>query len=171
VSRLRKVCERIVRGTATAETKWRHFEHLVAAIHKAADAGAEVRWNEVICGRQFDVTIRYRNGLYDHLTIVECKDYEAFVTKSRDARANLAVLASTSGFQSGAKDCAQRHNITLLHVTPSDEVDLSVFGARWGDPVDALHIEAITLEYVGGDKKRLSAMSNELTYYANHRIY
>lgn len=95
---------------------------------------------------------------------------EAFVTKSRDARANLAVLASTSGFQSGAKDCAQRHNVTLLHVTPSDEVDLSVFGARWGDAVDALHIEAITLEYVGGEKKRLPAMSNELTYYANHTI-
>jgi hypothetical protein len=33
-----------------------------------------MRWNEVICGRQFDVTIRYRKGLYDHLTVVECKD-------------------------------------------------------------------------------------------------
>src|SRR6202051_5190778 len=99
----------------TASDKWEHFERLIAAIHRAADQGADVRWDEEIRGRQFDVTIRFRKGLYDHLTVVECKDYkqavsiekvEAFVTKSRDVRASVAVLASTSGFQSGAKECA-----------------------------------------------------------------
>ena len=131
-----------------AESKWRHFERLVAAIHQAADRGAEVCWNDTINGRQFDVTIRFRKGLYDHLTVVECKNYgnpvpiekvEAFITKSTDVHANVSVLASTSGFQSGAKDCALRHNITLLHVTTSEEIDPTVFGAEWGDPVDALH--------------------------------
>ena len=54
--------------------KWKNFERLVTAIHKAADAGAEVRWNETIAGRQFDVTIRFRKGLYEYLTVVECKN-------------------------------------------------------------------------------------------------
>lgn len=94
-------------GNATAPTsdKWQHFERLVAAIHQVASQGAEVRWNEKIAGRQFDVTIRFRQGLYDYLTVVECKDYEkavpvekveAFVTKAADVQAHYAVMASTS---------------------------------------------------------------------------
>lgn len=161
------------------QNKWEHFERLVAAIHKAADAGATVKWNDKINRRQFDVTIRFRKGLYDHLTVVECKDYEnavpvekveAFVTKARDARANVAVLASSSGFQSGAQECADRHNITLLHVTTTDDVDPGIFGAKWGELVDTLLIEEITLEFVGGHKKQLPSRSNVLTYYAHHTI-
>lgn len=159
------------------ESKWKYFERLVAAVHKAADAGANVKWNDTINGRQFDVTIRFRKGLYDHLTVVECKDYEkpipiekveAFITKSRDVHANVAVLASTSGFQSGAKDAALRHNVTLLHVTPSDEVDPTIFGAKFGDLIDILQIEEITLEFADGAKKILPARGNVLTYYVNH---
>ncbi len=159
------------------ESKWKYFERLVAAVHKAADAGANVKWNDTINGRQFDVTIRFRKGLYDHLTVVECKDYEkpipiekveAFITKSRDVHANVAVLASTSGFQSGAKDAALRHNVTLLDVTPSDEVDPAIFGAKFGDLIDILQIEEITLEFADGEKKVLPARGNVLTYYVNH---
>jgi Restriction endonuclease len=159
------------------ESKWKYFERLVAAVHQAADAGADVKWNDIIYGRQFDVTIRFRKGLYDHLTVVECKNYEkpvpvekteAFVTKSRDVQANVAVLASTSGFQSGAKDAALRHNITLLHVTPSEEVDSTIFGAEWGDYIDVMQIEEITLEFAGREKKLLPSRGNVLTYYANH---
>jgi hypothetical protein len=92
----------------SAVEKWKHFERLVTAVHQVADQGAEVRWDETIAGRQFDVTIRFRRGLYDYLTVVECKDYEkavpvekveAFVTKAADVQAHQAVMASTSGFQ------------------------------------------------------------------------
>ena len=85
--------------------KWKHFERLVTAIHQAADQGAEVRWNETINERQFDVTIRFKKGLYEYLTVVECKNYEkaipvekveAFVTKAAHVRADRAVMASTS---------------------------------------------------------------------------
>jgi predicted helicase len=119
--------------------KGKHFERLVAAMHKEADAGAEVRWNETINGRQFDVTIRFRKGLYENLTVIECKYYqtpvpvekvEAFVTKSSDVKAHHAVMASTSGFQAGARQVAANHNMALIHVTESAEVDPSVFGAR-----------------------------------------
>ena len=159
--------------------KWRHFERLVAAIHQAADQGAEVRWNETIDGRQFDVTIRFRRGLYDHLTVVECKDYkqsvsiekvEAFVTKSRDIHANVAVLASTSGFQSGAKEAARRHGITLLHVSHRTSVNLSLLGLRWGEPTEMLHIERVLLLYADGTKKGLPDESNVLTYYCQHTL-
>jgi hypothetical protein len=161
------------------QEKWKHFERLVAAIHQAADRGSDVRWNEVIAGRQFDVTIRFRKGLYDHLTVVECKDYkqtvsvekvEAFVTKSRDVHANVAVLASTSGFQSGAKECAKRHGITLLHVTRGSSVDLAVLGLRWGEPTDMLHIESICLQYADGTEKELPRESNVLTYYSHQTL-
>ena len=55
--------------------KWKMFERVVAAIHLAEQKGATVRWNETIKGRQFDVTVRFKNGLYEYLTVVECKDY------------------------------------------------------------------------------------------------
>jgi hypothetical protein len=157
--------------------KWKHFERLVTAIHQAADDGADVRWNDSINGREFDVTIRFRRGLYDYLTVIECKDYEkpvpvekveAFVTKSLDAHAHHAVMASTTGFQRGARDVAQRHNITLIHVTDSEDVDLALFRARWTGTTDALHIQRIELEYVDGEKKPLPEAADAMTYYVKH---
>lgn len=159
--------------------KWKNFERLVTAIHKAADAGAEVRWNETIAGRQFDVTIRFRKGLYEYLTVVECKDrakpvsvenVDAFVTKAADVHAHHAVMASTSGFQEGAREVARRHNITLIHVTASSEIDPSIFGARWAGLADALHIERIELEYADGERRRLPEEAHAMTYYANHVV-
>jgi hypothetical protein len=80
---------------------WKEFERIVAAIHIDETKGATVVWNEQIKGRQFDVTIRFKQGLYDYLTIIECKKHtsrvsvdkvEAFVTKSRDANANKSIM-------------------------------------------------------------------------------
>jgi hypothetical protein len=154
--------------------KWKHFELLVAAIHRAADQGADVRWDETIRGRQFDVTIRFRKGFYEYLTVVECKDcknpvsvekVEAFVTKSSDAQAHHAVMASTSGFQSGAQEVARRHNLTLLHVTDSADIDPLVFGAQWVGTTDVLHFQRIELEYTDGERKQLPEEANKMTYY------
>src|SRR5947208_709895 len=147
-----------------SDSKWKNFERLVTAIHRAADAGAAVRWNEVIAGRQFDVTIRFRKGLYEYLTVVECKDeakavsvdkVDAFVTKAADIHAHHAVMASTSGFQEGAVSVARRHNVTLIHVTQSSEIDPSIFGARLAGLTDALHIERIELEYLDSVRRAL----------------
>lgn len=149
----------------------------MAAIHSAADHGADVRWNELIDGRQFDVTIRFRKGLYEYLTVVECKSYgkpvsvekvEAFVTKSSDVHAHHAVIASTSGFQKGAQETAHKHSITLVHVTDSSEIDLSVFGAHWVGFTDVLHIDSIELEFTDGEKKQLPQESSAMTYYTSH---
>jgi hypothetical protein len=157
--------------------RWEQFERLVAAIHRAIDPAAQVKWNDSINGRQFDVTLRFRKGLYDYLTVIECKDYsspvpvgevEAFITKSRDANAHQAVMASASGFQSGAKAVAGRHNVTLVHLTDSPEIDLSLFGAEWGPDVDAFHVQAVVLRYLDGERKSLPEAANAMTYYINH---
>jgi hypothetical protein len=157
--------------------KWKHFERLVAAIHRAADQGAKVTWNDKINKRQFDVTIRFKRGLYEYLTVIECKDLgnpvpvekvDAFVTKSRDARADKAVMASTAGFQEGAQEVASKHNMTLIHVTDSAEIDLSMFGAHWGTPTVMPHIRSIELLYADGVRKELPRASNALEYYMGH---
>lgn len=156
--------------------KWKHFERLVAAIHQAADRGADVRWDDAINGRQFDVTIRFRKGLYEYLTVIECKDYskpvpvekiEAFVTKSRDVHAHHAVMASTSGFQTGAREVADRHNITLIHVSDSEEINMAMFRARWTGTTLALHLKSIELIYSGGEKHALPEEANAMAYYCN----
>lgn len=104
------------------ETKWQGFERIVAAIHVAETQGATVTWDEKIKGRQFDVTIRFKVGFYEYLTLIECRDYgrpvkaekvEAFVTKARHHNANKAIMVSAFGFQSGAKVVAAKENIEL----------------------------------------------------------
>lgn len=99
------------------------FERLIASIHMLESQDAVVRWDEKINGRQYDVTIRFKIGLYDYLTLIECKDYttavpvkevEAFVTKSKGAKANKSIIVTSSGFQSGCIKVAQDNNIELL---------------------------------------------------------
>ena len=117
--------------------KWNLFERLVTAIHLTENRGAKVVWNDRINGRQFDITIRFKHGFYEYLTVVECKSYsrpvpvrevEAFVTKSVDVRANKAIMVSSSGFQEGGIEVAERHNIelfTLEEINRLPEEDLS----------------------------------------------
>jgi len=104
---------------------WRGFERIIAAIEFAMSRGAAVTWNENIDGRQFDVAVRFANGPHQYLTLIECKEQkqpvavekvDAFATKARDAKANKAVLVSTSGFQSGCVEVAQRHAIDLFRL-------------------------------------------------------
>lgn len=131
--------------------KWKTFERLVGAINAAEQRGAVVKWSEKINGRQFDVTVRFKHGLYEFLTVVECKDHskpvpaekvDALVTKARDAGADKAVMVAASGFQAGAVEVARRHNVQLftlktLAETPegklTDELTpvLCVFGFRF----------------------------------------
>lgn len=119
---------------------WKKFERLVAAVHLSDDHNSTVKWNDIIDGRQFDVTIRFSHGLHDYLTVIECKkesrrveisDVEAFVTKSHDAGASKAIIVSATGFQQGCIPVAQKHGIVLLslgeahqhnQVTPTDEI-------------------------------------------------
>jgi hypothetical protein len=112
--------------------KWKTFEQVVAAINKIESNGADVKWNDKINGRQFDVTVRFKHGNLNYLTVIECKVHssklsvdkvDAFATKSRDANCNKAVIISKEGFQSGCYEVAERHGIELLTLSESVDFD------------------------------------------------
>jgi hypothetical protein len=116
--------------------QWKKFERIVAAIHLAEAQGATVTWNEHINGRQFDVVIRFKFQFYDYLVLIECKDVtrpvkaekvEAFITKSRDAGANKAIMVSAGGFQSGARKVARKHNVELFTLSQIQQMPEDMF--------------------------------------------
>lgn len=111
------------------DPKWKQFEKIIAGIHMLQTQGAEVKYNDSIVGkktgrpRQVDVSIRFKEGFYDYLTIVECKDLEgrvpvkeveAFSKKMEDLGARHGVMVSTHGFQKSAIGTARFDNIELF---------------------------------------------------------
>lgn len=158
-----------------ARTDWKRFERLVAAIHHAESKGAEVRWDDVVQGRQFDVTVGFKYGLYDYLTVIECKDYagkvpveriDAFVTKPRDVRANKAIMVSANGFQSGCIEVANRHGVKLLVVNEStDETVANLVKAV----TPGLNVYAVRFVETGtGKEHELEDVGGRLAYLMNH---
>jgi hypothetical protein len=122
--------------TVSTTPKWQSFEKIIKKIHEAEMLGAEVVWDEKIKGRQFDVTIRFKQGFYDYVTLIECRDWaspikathvEAFVTKSRDKHANKAIIVCPNGYQSGAKDVASRHGIELFTLKQVEQMPDDLF--------------------------------------------
>ena len=153
---------------------WKEFERIVAAIHIAETKGATVVWDEQIKGRQFDVTIRFKQGLYDYLTIIECKKYtsrvsvdkvDAFATKSRDANANKSIMISSSEFQSGCIEVAERHNIELFTLTKKIQIPEDLI-ENTQEP--ALDIRNIILKLDGNKTHTLSEENGILEYLVTH---
>ena len=93
---------------------WGGFEKLVVALHETGDVSVE--HNVTLVGksgaaRQIDVLLRHRQGLYEHLVVVECKYWnravkrlhvDALATTLREVGAAKGVIFSTKGFQTGA---------------------------------------------------------------------
>jgi len=103
-----------------------YLERIVAGIQSSTTTGANVSWNEIINGRQFDVVVRFKLGLLHYLVLVEVKnrtrkaeasDMDAFVLKARDQNANKSVFVTAAGFQEGAKVVANRHGVDLFTIT------------------------------------------------------
>lgn len=110
-----------------------YLERLVAGIQSATSENADVRWNETVNGRQFDVVVRFQMGTLRYLVLIEVKnrkrpasasDLEAFVVKAGDQRANKAVFVTAASFQSGAVTVAENHGIDLFTLTFDDEVTI-----------------------------------------------
>lgn len=154
--------------------KWQRFERLVAAIHKAETQGASITWNDKINGRQFDVTLRFEHGLYEYLTVIECKDHksaikvtdvEAFVTKSSDVNANKGVIVSSSGFQQGCYDVARRYDIGLYTLMEVERVPEEYLTA---DITPAIQIYDIMLHESELAATNLRDEGGSLSYYTIH---
>lgn len=150
-------------STPTTEPAWRRyqarnrpgrgFERFVAAIRLLEDRGADVRWDEKINGRQFDVTVRSRHGESVDLTVIECRDLgkhvqvsavEAFATKAAGASASQKVIVSNKGFSTGAIRVAKEQGIQLC--TLNEFVEAWPEG-RVEEPGEALNIRKV--QFVG----------------------
>jgi hypothetical protein len=158
-----------------ASTDWKRFERLVAAIHHAESVGAEVRWDDVIEGRQFDVTIRFKFGLHGYLTVIECKDYtgkvpvekiDAFVTKSRDVRANKAIMVSANGFQSGCIEVAYRHGVKLLVLNEATDASVAHLVNAVTPGLNVYGVRFVATE--SGTEHELEDVGGRLAYLMNH---
>lgn len=124
--------------------KWQAFETLVARLHiqqfsplieavaqgkLAQPFGVRVYWNLHKRGRrtgqdrQIDVAIVTTLGMVEILIAVECKDaeveigdVEAFQSKLDDLGAHKGIIASSVGFQEGAKRAAEAYNLNTYHI-------------------------------------------------------
>lgn len=117
---------------------WGGFEKLVAELHSTGEISVER--NVVLKGRsgasrQIDVVVRHRQGLYDHLVIIECKYLKRPVSRSAvdalasamlDLGASKGVIFSRDGFQEGAKRLAKNSNIDLFRIR-----DVVIKGPRY----------------------------------------
>lgn len=118
------------------DPEWRRFEKLVARIHKSFCEDADVRWSEQILdssgrSRQIDVTVRQHLGPHQVMMAIECKhqrrpveleEVEAFITKSTDLHANVAIIVSSSGFQEGAREKALSHDVRIWTLEEAEKV-------------------------------------------------
>jgi Restriction endonuclease len=160
-----------------AGVDWKQFERLVVAIHHAESQGGEVRWNDIINGRQFDVTIRFKYGIHDYLCVVECKNYsnkvpvdkvDAFVTKASDAKANKAVMVSFSGYQSGCVEVANLHGIRLLTLNEKIKQDILSLAK---EITPALNIYSVRLvNSLSAQEYELEDVGGRLSYLMGHTI-
>ena len=124
---------------------WGGFEKLVASLHDTGQVTVE--HNVVLLGRsgaprQIDVLVRHKEGLYEHLIVVECKYWrknvgrqqvDALAATVSEVGASRGVIFSTSGFQSGAIEQAKHENISLFKVR-------DITDEEWGKPGKVVHI-------------------------------
>lgn len=170
-----------------------YLERVVAGIQAATNDNSEVKWNDIINGRQFDCTVRFKKGTLNYFVIFEVKnkgrkssanDIEAFVTKGRDQNANKLVFVTVSGFQSGAIEVAKRHGIDLYKIY-FDDKDISIpkhqgiiriinenysgIGRtpqlQIGDEIHINNVTNIVLKYFDGNKISMPKEASQLTYY------
>lgn len=152
---------------------WGGFERLVATLHETGEV--RVERDVILAGRsgaprQIDVLIRHRQGLYEHLVVVECKYWrsaverlhvDALATTVREVGASKGVIFSSGGFQSGAVTQADHENIDLFLLR-------EVAPVEWGRPgriIDLfLQIAQIGLSTIEGQgmflPKRASATAD-----------
>jgi hypothetical protein len=127
--------------TALSEifTDWGGFEQFVAELHKTGSVVVE--HNVTLKGRsgasrQVDVLVHHKEGLYEHLIVVECKfrkspikreHVDSMATTIREVGASRGVIFSTKGFQRGAIEQAKHENINLYKVRLLEDDE-------WGKP-------------------------------------
>lgn len=104
-----------------------YTQYVYSTLLNPRDNGVEVRRNVVLKGLkgeyQIDVFYQFENAGFIHRVAIECKyqnrplDRDTimpFCNKITDIGNIIGVIVSKSGYQSGAKEYAEKHGITLL---------------------------------------------------------
>lgn len=135
-------------------TDWCGFEKFIAELHKTGSVVVE--HNVTLIGksgasRQIDVLIRHKEGLYEHLIVVECKfrkspikreHVDALANTIQEVGASKGAIFSIKGFQRGAIEQAKHENIGLYKVRELEDDE-------WGKPgrnIDLwLHVVTISV--------------------------
>lgn len=172
-----------------------YLERVVAGIQAATNDKSEIKWNDIINGRQFDCTVRFKNGTLNYFVIFEVKnksrkssasDIEAFVTKGRDQNANKLVFVTVAGFQSGAIEVARRHGVDLYRIfyddkdisLPRHQGVINIINENYigeektpqlhiGEETHINNITSITLKYMDGSKATMPKEASQMTYYCS----
>ena len=109
-------------------TNWGGFEELVKKLHETGEVTVER--DVTLLGRsgaprQIDVLVRHKQGLYEHVVIIECKywnsnvgrdEVDKFAATVQEVGASRGVIFTTKGFQSGAITQATHDHIDLFVV-------------------------------------------------------
>jgi hypothetical protein len=118
---------------------WGGFEKLITELNQTGDVSVE--HDITLIGksgapRQIDVLVRHKQGLYEHLVIIDCKHWkkrvgrlhvDALATAVQDLNASRGVLFSVVGFASGAVRQAKHEGIDLFKAREPTN-------AEWGLP-------------------------------------
>lgn len=125
VRRLTPACEHRLQQVGRAG---RDLELLVAELERLlGETRSQIRSPDYILGRsgtrrEVDVSVRSTVGSSELLVVLECRDrqdrqgvnwIEQLAGKARDVRADRMIAVSSSGFSDGARQTAERENITL----------------------------------------------------------
>jgi hypothetical protein len=121
----------------TSPPPWKKLEIVCADLERQLSPSAEVKHNDRIVGRsgsvrKLDITVRQILGTHPILIVFDCKKHKkpveralvaAFAEQVRDVRANVGVMISESGFDSGAVAVAADTNIILRSYASGSELD------------------------------------------------
>lgn len=104
-----------------------YTQYVYSTLLNPRDNGVEVSRNVVLKGLkgeyQIDVFYQFENAGFIHRVAIECKYHNRplardtimpFCNKITDIGNIIGVIVSKSGYQSGAKEYAEKHGITLL---------------------------------------------------------
>ena len=107
---------------------WDGFERLVSKLCETGDVTVErdvVMVGKSGAPRQIDVVIKSKQGLVEHLVIIECKywnrpvsraNVDSFAISLRELNASKGIIFSVKGFQKGAIQQASSEGIELFNV-------------------------------------------------------
>lgn len=142
--------------------------------------------------RQFDLYWEFEFAGNIYKTVIECKDYaspitidkiDAFLGKTHDIPGLKLIYATKTGYQSGAKNKAQAHNIELLiikegedqdwidengnHLIKKVQLDIEIIYP----PVISRIIPTLDSQYIHDNNINIEILKNYLSHYQNVDIF